>query len=171
MRCKTGDGHSFLSPSIKRVMKKITGKEGGSQKIATTIVNIRKSWHAIISWHAVQPPLSGHSHFLAIPRRVFFQLSPLLSSCASSAWYTYFGFVSRIRWRKVQSKKDVDAYGPMGSASWLLSGWGVMILIIIRLQLAFILFCFAFFLPAVLWLASGWSITWRGSPLKQHSEV
>ena len=32
---------------------------------------------------------------------------------------------------------------------------------IIRLQLAFILFRFAFFLPAFLWLAPVWSITWR----------
>ena len=43
------------------------------------------------------------------------------------------------------SKIDVDSYGPIGSGSWLLSGCGVMILVIIRLQLA-ILFCFAFFL-------------------------
>ena len=35
-------------------------------------MNIRKSWHAIISWHAVQPPLRGHSHLLAIPTRVLF---------------------------------------------------------------------------------------------------
>ena len=128
-------------------MKKITGKEGGSQKIATTIVNIRKSWHAIISWHAVQPPLSGHSHLLAIPRRVFFQLSPLLSSCASSAWYTYFGFVSRIRWRKVQSKKDVDAYGPMGSASCMALEWlgcNDSHNYQAAVSLHFVLFCFLF---------------------------
>ena len=38
-------------------------------------------------------------------------------------------------------------------------GWGVMALIIIRLQLVFILFCFAFFLPAFFWLAPVWRIT------------
>ena len=30
---KTGEGHSFRSPSKGRVMKKMTGKEGGSQEI------------------------------------------------------------------------------------------------------------------------------------------
>ena len=30
---KTGVGHSFLSPSKGRVMKKMTGKEGGLQEI------------------------------------------------------------------------------------------------------------------------------------------
>ena len=30
---KTGEGNSFLSPSKGRVMKKLTGKEGGSQEI------------------------------------------------------------------------------------------------------------------------------------------
>ena len=30
---KSGEGHSFLSPSKGRVMKKMTGKEGGSQEI------------------------------------------------------------------------------------------------------------------------------------------
>ena len=166
-----GGSQFFWAPQKGGLWKKWQEKrEGRKRYIATTIVIIQKSWQAIISWHAVQPPLSGHSHLFAIPTRVLV-LSPLLSSHASSAWYTYFGFVSRIWWRKIQSKIDFDAYGPMCSASWLLSGWGVMILIIITLQLAFNLFCFAFFLPAVLWLAPGWSVTWRGSPLKQHSEV
>ena len=30
---KTGEVHSFLSPSKGRVMKKMTGKQGGSQEI------------------------------------------------------------------------------------------------------------------------------------------
>jgi len=30
---KTREGHSFLSPSEGRVMKKMTGKEGGSSEI------------------------------------------------------------------------------------------------------------------------------------------
>ena len=134
-RWKTGEGRSFLSPSKGKVMKKMTGKEGGSQKnkpprswkdaliyimFYKNTNHLRESWHAIISWHTVQPPLSGHSHLLAIPMRVLFVVTS--SSHALSGWYTYFGFISRIRWRKIQSEIEVDTYGPMRSASWLLAG-------------------------------------------------
>ena len=44
-------------------------------------MNMRKSWHAIISWRAVQPPLGGHSHLLAIPTRVFFVVTSIKQPC------------------------------------------------------------------------------------------
>ena len=91
-RWKTGEGRRFLSPSKGRVMKKMTGKEGGSQKNkpprswkdALIYIMFYKNtnhlgewWHAIISWHTVQSPLSGHNHLLAIPTTVFFVLTSI----------------------------------------------------------------------------------------------
>ena len=129
-RWKTGEGCSFLSPSKGRVMRKMTGKEEGSQK--------KKNTACILCFTRIQTTYENHDmrlfpdtqfnlHWAATAtfwpsQWEFCLLLPLLSSHALSAWYTYLGFISRIRWRKIQSEIEVDAYGPMGSASWLLAG-------------------------------------------------
>ena len=164
-RWKTGEGRSFLSPSKRRAMIKMTGKEWESQKnkpprswkdaliyiiFYKNTNHLRESWHAIISWHTVQPLLSGHSHLLVITMRVLFVVTSIKRPCLKHLiliLWLYFkntmkeNIVRDRRWR-------VCAFGLCIMAL----GWCVMVLIIIRLQLAFILFCFAFLLPAFLWL-------------------
>ena len=82
-RWKTGEVCSLLSPSRGRVMKKkMRAKEEGLQKNKpqrssrdASILSIL--WHAIISWHTVQPPLSGQSHLLVILTRVLFVVTSI----------------------------------------------------------------------------------------------
>ena len=152
----------------------MTEKEGGSEnnkpprsrKDALIYItfykntnHLRESWHAIISWHTVQPPLSGHSHFLAITMRVFSVVTSIKRPCIKH--------LIHIPWT-LALFQEYDEENIAWDRSWrvwayglciMALGWIVMVLIIIRLQLAFILFRFAFFLPAFLWLAPVWSIT------------
>ena len=128
-RWKTGEGCSFLSPSKGRVMRKMTGKEEGSQKNkpphAYYVLQVYKPLTRIMTCDYFLTQFNLHWAATATfwpSQWEFCLLLPLLSSQALSAWYTYLGFISRIRWRKIQSEIEVDAYGPMGSASWLLAG-------------------------------------------------
>ena len=149
----------------------MTEKEGGSEKnkpprsrkdaliyimFYKNTSHLRESWHAIISWHTVQPPLSGHSHLLAIPMRVFFVVTSIKRPCIKRLIHIlWLYFKNTMKENTVRDRSwRVWDYG----LCFMALGWGVMVLIIIRLQLAFILFCFAVFLPAFLWLAHVWSI-------------
>ena len=171
-RWKTGEGCSFLSPSKGRVMRKMTGKEEGSQKkkhrmhimFYKNTNHLRESWHAIISWHTVQPPLSGHSHLLAIAMRVLFVVTSIKQPCIKRLIHIpWLYFKNTMKENTVRDWSwRLWAYGLCIMAL----GWGVMVLKIIRLQLAFILFYFAFFLPAFLYVEHHF----KCSLLKQHSE-
>ena len=126
-------------------MKKITGKEGGSQKKATPIVNTRKSWHAIISWHAVQPPLSGHSHLLAIPRRVLSVVTSIEQLCIKRLIHFFWiCFKNTMKESTVQDRRwRVWPYGLCIMAlKWL--GCNDSHNYQAAVSLHFVLFCFLF---------------------------
>ena len=99
--------------------------------------HIRKSWHAIISWHTVQPPFSSHSHLLAIPTRVFFVVTSIKQPCIKRLIPLFwFYFKNTMKENTVRDRSwCLWAYGLCIMAL----GWGAMVvIIIIRLQLAFI---------------------------------
>ena len=124
----------------------MTGKEGGSQKkIATTIMNIRKSWHAIICWNAVQPPLSGHSHLLAIPKRVVFVVTYIKQPCIKRLMHLFWVcFKNKMNENIVQDRRwRVWAHGVWIMAlEWL--GWNDSRNYPATVSLHFVLFCFLF---------------------------
>ena len=146
-RWKTGEGRSFLSPSKGRVMKKMTGKEGGTQKIKPprslkdaliytmfykNTNHLRESWHAIISWHTVQPPLSGHNHLLAIPMRVFFVVISIKRPCIKSLIHLFWLYFKNTM--KENTVRDRSWHVWAYALCIMALGWGVMVLIITRLQ-------------------------------------
>ena len=120
-RWKTEEVCSFLSPSKGEVMKKnerrrgrVTKNKPSRSSRDASILCFTRIQTTYNENHDMQlfPDIQFNLHQAATAtfwpsQREFCLLLPLSSSQALSAWYTCFGFISRIRWRKIQSEIEV----------------------------------------------------------------
>ena len=165
-------GSQFLSPWKGRVMKKMTGKEGESQKIKPprswkdaliyimfykNTNHFRQSWHAIISWHKVQPPLSGHNYLLAIPMTVFFVVTSIKRPCIKTLIHLFWLYF-----------KNTMKENTVGDRSWSVCAWNGSHNYQATVSLHFDLFCFLF--ACIFVTCPCPDHHFKCSPLKQHSE-